>query len=106
MRILIADDDDLVRRLVGSVLRRRGFSIVEARDGSEAWNVLCADDPPRLAILDWLMPGVDGVELCRRIRERDNLRLMYVLILTARTNKENVLEALRAGANDYLTKPF
>jgi diguanylate cyclase (GGDEF)-like protein len=79
---------------------------VIAPDGQEAWRLLDCEDPPRLAILDWMMPGLDGVEVCRRVRHSSREPYIYILLLTARTESQDLVEALEAGADDYLTKPF
>ena len=106
MRILIADDDDVSRLELESLLTRHGHEVVAVADGTEAWDILRGDDPPRLAVLDWLMDEMDGVEVCRRVRERPALRNVYLILLTSRGDREHVLAGLLAGANDYVTKPF
>lgn len=106
MRILIADDDDVSRLELESLLTRHGHEVVAVPDGTDAWDVLRGEDPPRLAVLDWLMDKMDGVEVCRRVRERHGLRGVYLILLTSRRDREHVLAGLRAGANDYVTKPF
>ncbi|MEO5955005.1 MAG: response regulator transcription factor [Nitrospiraceae bacterium] len=106
MRILIADDDDVSRLELAALLIRHGHEVMAVSDGTEAWDILQGDDPPRLAILDWLMEEMDGVEVCRRVRERPGLQSLYVILLTSRVNKEDILAGLQAGANDYITKPF
>lgn len=106
MRILIAEDNPVSRRVLEVTLARFGYEVVVAEDGAEAWAALQLDDAPSLAILDWMMPGLDGVEICRRVREIPNAIPPYLILLTARIGKENVVAGLDAGANDYLTKPF
>jgi DNA-binding response OmpR family regulator len=106
MRVLIAEDDLLPRRMLRGALAGWGYEVVEATDGTQAWQVLQGPDAPRLAVLDWMMPGLDGPEVCRRLRERPTAEPTYVLLLTARGAKADVVAGLRAGANDYLTKPF
>jgi two-component system, cell cycle response regulator len=106
MRILIADDDDVSRLELEGLLCRHGHEVVAVADGAEAWAVLQGDDPPRLAILDWLMESFDGVEVCRRVRGRPELRDVYLILLTSRGDQEHILEGFQAGANDYVTKPF
>jgi DNA-binding response OmpR family regulator len=103
-RVVVAEDDDISREIVCSLLRNWGFSIVITRDGREAMEALRAETGPVLAVLDWMMPGLDGTEVCRRVRETG--RLVYILLLTARSAKEQVVEGLQAGADDYLVKPF
>lgn len=106
MRILIADDDDVSRLELETLLTRRGHEVVAVSDGTEAWEVLRGDSPPPLAVLDWLMVEMDGVEVCRRVRECPRLRSLFLILLTSRGDKEHVLAGLQAGANDYVTKPF
>ncbi len=106
MRILIADDDDVSRLELEALLTRHGHEVVAVSDGTEAWEVLQGEDPPRLAVLDWLMEEMDGVEVCRRVRERSGLRNAYLILLTSRGGKDDILIGLDAGANDYVTKPF
>jgi len=88
------------------MLTKWGYDAVVARDGLEAWRVLQSEDYPRLAVLDWMMPGMDGVELCRRVRAAGREPYVYILLLTARTESHDLVEGIEAGADDYLTKPF
>jgi diguanylate cyclase (GGDEF)-like protein len=88
------------------MLTKWGYDVTLARDGNEAWRLLQPAGAPRLAILDWMMPGIDGVELCRRARAAGREPYQYILLLTARTDSEDLVEGMEAGADDYLTKPF
>jgi CheY-like chemotaxis protein len=107
VRILIAEDDPLSRRLLEANLQRGGHEVVTTCDGVEALQVLSAPSGPKLAVLDWMMPNVDGVEVCRRVRERQaEIGYVYVILLTARTQKQDLVAGFEAGADDYLTKPF
>jgi CheY-like chemotaxis protein len=106
VRILIADDDEVSLAALEAVLARRGHSVVTAADGEEAWAVLAGENPPPVAVLDWEMPGADGPELCRRARADERLRGTYLILLTARGGRADVVDGLQAGANDYVTKPF
>jgi phosphoserine phosphatase RsbU/P len=106
MKILIAEDDAVSRRVLETALSRWGHEVVVGCDGGQAWEVLQTDDAPHLAILDWMMPTMDGVELVRRVRNKANGRLSYLILLTARASKEDVALALDAGADDYIVKPF
>ncbi len=106
MKILVADDDIMSRYLTIRVLSDAGFQVTSAANGQEAWDILQAENPPRLVVLDWMMPIVDGIEICRRIRENEVWQYTYVLLLTARTYKCDIVAALKAGTDDYLTKPF
>jgi DNA-binding response OmpR family regulator len=103
-RILVAEDDAVSRTLISSRLQKWGYNVVVTNDGAEAMAVLRGRDAPSLAILDWSMPGMDGLEICRRLREVD--KRIYIILLTAHGSKENMIEGLRAGADDYLVKPF
>lgn len=106
MKALVADDSATVRQVVGTSLRRWGFDVVLARDGNEAWEEVQRDDPPSIVVLDLVMPGIDGLELCRRIRSRPKAQYIYVIILTAKTSKETLAAGFEAGADDYIRKPF
>ncbi len=109
MRILIADDSLVSRHLLEATLRKWNYEVTVACDGTEAWNILRGDDPPRLAILDWVMPGMSGPEVCKRVREHaknGELNYTYLLLLTSKSQREDLIEGMEAGADDYLTKPF
>jgi diguanylate cyclase (GGDEF)-like protein len=108
MRILIADDSIVSRHVLDATLRKWGYEVVVACDGVEAWNVLEGEDAPKLAILDWVMPGLTGPEVCRRVRERlkEKDTYTYILLLTSKSLKEDLIEGMEAGADDYVTKPF
>lgn len=106
MRILIAEDDRVARHILQTMLGKWGYEVVSCSDGTEAWKVLQAEDSPQLAILDWMMPEMDGVQVCRELRQKKKKAYTYVLLLTARSQKEDVIEGIEAGADDYLTKPF
>jgi DNA-binding response OmpR family regulator len=103
-RILVAEDDPVSRTLVSTRLAKWGYDVVVTNDGNEAMAVFRGPKPPLLAILDWAMPGMDGLEVCRRLRATD--AIVYIILLTAHGTKENIIEGLRAGADDYLVKPF
>lgn len=101
---MIAEDDAISREILASTLSKWGYHVIVAADGREAMEALRAQREPILAILDWMMPGMEGPEICRRLREIS--KSVYILLLTARAGKERLVEGLRAGADDYLTKPF
>ena len=105
MKILIADDDLLSRKMLAGVLADWGHEIIVATDGTEAWRLL-QEQVPALAILDWKMPGIDGFELCRRVRQLPTSTPTYLILLTSRTAKADIVAGLQAGANDYVIKPF
>jgi len=105
--VLVADDDPLFCRLLESWLRKWNYRVTTPEDGLKAWNVLQHnDDAPQLLVLDWLMPAINGLELCQRIRSRKQLRYPYIVLLTAKDDKQDLVTALESGADDYLTKPF
>jgi two-component system cell cycle response regulator len=106
MRILIAEDDVTSRLLLKRVLENWGYEVTATTDGFEALQALQAEDAPRLAILDWMMPGMDGVDVCRRVRSRETLQPPYIILLTALGDKESVVTGLEAGADDYVGKPY
>ncbi len=103
---LIAEDDPIFRRILESWFKKWDYQVTAVENGLAAWEVLQKADAPQLAILDWMMPGMDGVELCRKIRGRNHGPYRYVLLLTAKDDKQDVVAGLEAGADDYLTKPF
>ncbi|MET0792897.1 MAG: response regulator, partial [Polyangiaceae bacterium] len=106
MRVLIAEDDFASRILLESILEKWGYEVVVANDGAAAWRILDADNAPSIAVLDWMMPELSGVELCERVRKRDQELAPYIVMLTARGEKSDVSIGLDAGADDYLVKPF
>lgn len=107
MRVLIAEDDGTSRMILASVLKGWGYEVVEATDGDEAWRLMREEDAPRLLILDWMMPGRDGVELCEEARLHfGESNPPYIILLTALGRKEDILAGFAAGADDYVAKPF
>jgi len=109
MRILIAEDDPVTRRILEATLTKLGWDVITAPDGEAAWRILQTlegKNAPELALLDWMMPGMEGIEICRRLRANPAFALVYVILLTSRGEKEDLAVGLAAGANDYITKPF
>jgi DNA-binding response OmpR family regulator len=106
MRALIADDDRIATEILSTALQRMNIDVAVADDGGAAWELLTAGDAPSLAIIDWMMPTVDGLELCRRIRQNAAYAHMYVILLTGRDDRKDVVAGLDAGADDYIVKPF
>lgn len=106
MKVLVADDDEMMRSTVAALVERLGFEPVVCEDGAQAWDALQAPDAPSLAILDWMMPGLTGIDVCRRVRERDRRPYQYVILLTSRDRATDVTEGFDCGADDYLRKPF
>jgi len=106
MKILIADDDAVSRRVLEATLTKWGYTVATARDGAEAWAALKGAEPPEMAILDWMMPDTDGLEVCRRERGQKRTPPTYLILLTVRDSRADVVVGLEAGADDYITKPF
>jgi CheY-like chemotaxis protein len=105
LRVLVADDDPVSRAVVAAILRKGGYHVELATDGNEAWAKLRAPDPPSMAVMDWMMPGLDGPEICRRLRTLATQTPTYVILLTSRDASADVVAGLHAGADDYVTKP-
>jgi len=106
-KILIADDSPVSRRILEAFLVKRDYEVISAGDGEEALRLLSREDAPRLAVLDWMMPGLEGTRVCHKLREQsEDKPYVYVLLLTARTEKADLLKGLDSGADDYITKPF
>jgi diguanylate cyclase (GGDEF)-like protein len=106
VRILVADDDPVTRRLLEAQLQKWGHEVIVCADGSCAWRELSAENAPRLIILDWMMPGIEGVNICRQIRKLEHQPYKYLILLTSKNRQDDVIEGLEAGADDYITKPF
>jgi phosphoserine phosphatase RsbU/P len=103
-KVLVAEDDPVSREILTSLLKKWGYQVIVAEDGQEAMEALRAEREPILALLDWMMPVMDGLEICRRVREAG--KSIYILLVTARAGKERLVEGLQAGADDYIVKPF
>ena len=106
MKVLIADDSSLSRTLLRNTLTKWGYEVVLAEDGGQAWAIMAAPDAPSLAILDWVMPGMTGPEVCKRVRETRREPYTYILLLTSKNTKNEVVEGMESGADDYVVKPF
>jgi two-component system cell cycle response regulator len=105
-RVLVAEDDAMFRRILQSWLENWGYRVTIAEDGARAWEILQHELPPQLLILDWMMPAINGLELCRKVRDRNQVPYQYILLATAKDAKQDLVRGLEAGADDYLTKPF
>ena len=105
MKILVADDEPVNRRLLEILLNKWGYDVSVAADGEEAWRELQSPSQPRIAILDWMMPGMDGIQVCRKIREDKSRAPVYVLLLTAKQATEDANGKFESVADDYLAKP-
>ena len=106
MKILIADDEAVSLRMLEKTLERAGYEVTAVSNGREAAEVLCRPDGPRLALLDWVMPQLDGPAVCRTVRRKRSQRHVYLVLLTSKSSKEDIVEGLESGADDYLIKPF
>lgn len=106
MQVLVADDDPVYRTLLDELFGEWGFDVVLAADGQEAWEILQGADPPKLLVLDWMMPRMDGFEVCKRIRNETRNKNTYVLVMTGSRKKAEIMKVVVAGADDYLIKPF
>lgn len=106
MRVLVAEDNPVIAKTLLHLLAKWGYETAAVRDGREAWQSLTGEDGPRLAILDWMMPGMDGLEVCRRVRAYQRERYVYLLLLTSKSDAGDLVAGMDAGADDYVTKPF
>lgn len=106
MQVLMAEDDRVSVTLLEAALTAWGYEAVIAHDGDQAWRILQQADAPHLVVLDWMMPGLDGPEICRRTRALDRTRRTYLIMLTSLQSKQDIVTALEAGADDYVVKPF
>jgi CheY-like chemotaxis protein len=105
LRVLVADDEPVSRTVVGAMLKKAGYEVTFAPDGEQAWQQLTAPNPPAIALLDWEMPGLAGPEVVQLIRSRGEQAPTYVILLTSRDSSADIVAGLKAGANDYVTKP-
>jgi sigma-B regulation protein RsbU (phosphoserine phosphatase) len=105
LQVLVADDEPVSRTVVGAMLKKAGYPVVFAPDGEQALQQLSSDDPAAIALLDWEMPGLQGPEVVQRLRQRETSTPTYVILLTSRDSSADIVQGLRAGADDYVTKP-
>jgi DNA-binding response OmpR family regulator len=106
MKILIAEDDRASRLVLEAIIKKAGYEVIATSNGKEAWEVMHGENPPLLAIIDWIMPEMNGVEFCRKVRESATLSSTYIIFLTGKRQKDDCLIALESGADDYIRKPF
>jgi len=106
VRVLIAEDGPVSLHTLKALISRRDYEVEAVDNGDDAWRILTQKTPPRLAVLDWIMPGKDGIRICREMQERGRDPYIYTILLTAKSDKEDIVRGLNAGADDYLTKPF
>lgn len=106
MRIMVAEDNPETQILLKSNLEKWGYDVTVAGDGESAWNKLQAQNAPPLVLMDWMMPGMDGLEVCRRVRGKLQDKVFYIILLTAKSDQEDIIAGLQSGADDFLSKPF
>lgn len=108
LKVLLADDDPVSLKILQMALRPEGYEITAVSNGSDAWRLIEDSNPPAIAVIDWMMPDMDGISLCRKLRQLDSRRqsYTYVLLVTARGDSDDIVQGLRAGADDYLVKPL
>ena len=106
MKVLIAEDDSISRRLLEAALTKKGYDVVAACDGTEAWNILKKKNAPQLAVLDWMMPGMDGIDVCQKVRGKKNGAYTYIILLTTKVHSDDMTMGFEAGVDDYIRKPF
>ena len=106
MQILVAEDDRASRQALEAILKKAGYEVVATSNGKEAWQVMQRENPPLLAIVDWMMPEMDGLEFCRKVRQSGTLSSTYIVLLTNKRQKDDLLTGLESGASDYMRKPF
>jgi phosphoserine phosphatase RsbU/P len=106
MKVLIAEDELTSRAMLRAALSKMGYECIVAADGRDAWEVMQHPDAPQLAILDWMMPEIDGLELCRKLRSQERDNPLYIIILTSKAERGDIVKGLDAGADDYIAKPY
>ena len=105
MKILVADDSPITRKILQRALENAGFDIIVAEEGDHAWQILTDSPDISLAILDWMMPGLSGIEICKKLAKKQS-RFVYIILLTAKDGNKNLDDAFQAGADDFIHKPF
>jgi len=106
MKLLIAEDDAMSQIMLKAMVAKAGYDPILTGDGLSAYEILSKPDAPKLAVLGWMMPGMDGVEVCRKVREINTSDPSYLILLTSRDNREDIVKGLKSGANDYIVKPY
>jgi two-component system, cell cycle response regulator len=106
MRVLVAEDDIISLKLLVRTISDWGDSVETVNNGTDAWKILNTQNPPQLVVLDWMMPGMDGIEICKKLRKQSGENYTYIILLTTKSEKNDITKGLEAGADDYLTKPF
>jgi CheY-like chemotaxis protein len=106
MNVLVAEDEKFSRKILTSMIERWGYQPIVAENGQQAWDILQKMDAPPLILLDWFMPGMSGLEVIQNVRKQCNSKLPYIIVLTANAEKNDVVQGITAGANDYILKPY
>lgn len=106
MKIMIAEDDLTSRTMLKAVLSKWGYEVLAMANGDEAWVAMQQDDAPKLLILDWIMPGMNGPELCQKLRDQGKVNTLYIIMLTSKSERKDIIAGLEIGADDYITKPY
>lgn len=106
MDVLVAEDEKFSRAILTSMIERWGYTTVVAENGQQAWDIMQKEDAPKLVLLDWYMPELNGLEVLQNIRKQNNSKLPYIILLTANAEKKDVVQGISAGANDYILKPY
>ena len=106
MRVLVAEDEKISRLRLEKFLVSIGCEVISCENGIEAWNIIKSEDSPNFLILDWMMPGIDGVEMCRKVRELNREPYTFIMLLSSKGEQEDVVNGMEAGADDYIVKPF
>jgi len=106
MKILIAEDDNVTRHILEKSVTEMDFEVVSCKNGHDAWKILQSENAPHLLILDWMMPGMDGLEICRKVREQAKEPYTFILLLTSKGEQDDFVKGMEAGADDYVVKPF
>src|SRR4051812_38071151 len=104
-KILIAEDDPVSQSILGDLVKNQGYEVVSANNGTDAWKLLKADPQLHLAFIDWMMPGIDGLELCAKIKAEIHDRYVYAIMITAKDQKDDLIQGMEAGADEFISKP-
>ncbi|MBN1537629.1 MAG: response regulator [Anaerolineales bacterium] len=106
MQVLVAEDEKFSRTILASMIERWGYETIVAENGQQAWDILQKEDAPKLVLLDWYMPEMNGLEVIQNVRSMSDSKLPYIILLTSNAEKKDVVEGISAGANDYILKPY
>lgn len=106
MKVLVAEDEIISQKVLETLLKERGYEVIIASNGKEAWEIIQSDDPPKIVLLDWMMPEMDGIEVCKLVRELKREPYIYIILLTVKSETMDIVTGLESGADDYILKPF